>query len=98
MKSLGLTLELSVVDKIGMRIDLPNFLPWQDMDSAVDASKTYSVGSSISGIKAAAAPIRKTGMKTAPAKRILSSTKTASNSIKKKTAASPKHAGVLRKV
>ncbi len=88
LKSLGMTLELSVVDKNGSRIDLPNFLPWQDVDSAIDASKTYPVSGSISERKAAA-PIRKTGTRTAPAKRILASTKAASSSIKKKTVASP---------
>jgi DNA-binding XRE family transcriptional regulator len=97
LKSLGLTLELSVVDKSGMRIDLPNFLPWQDMDSAVDASKTYSVGSSISGRKAAATPIRKTGTKTVSTKRIIGTKRTTSSVTNKKAVASSKHAGVFRK-
>ena len=29
LKSLGMTLELSVVDKNGIRIELPNFLQWE---------------------------------------------------------------------
>ncbi|WP_211451559.1 XRE family transcriptional regulator [Collimonas antrihumi] len=33
LKSLGMTLELSVVAKNGTRIDLPNFLPWDDTEA-----------------------------------------------------------------
>jgi transcriptional regulator with XRE-family HTH domain len=97
LKSLGMTLELSVIDKNGSRIDLPNFLPWQDADSSIENSKTYSVGGSISGKKAAAAPIRKTRTKTAPAKRILGTKKSTSSVTNNEVAASSKHAGVLRK-
>ncbi|MBC3833280.1 XRE family transcriptional regulator [Undibacterium amnicola] len=95
LKSLGLTLELSVVDKNGSRIDLPNFLPWQDVDSTVDASKTYSVPSIASGRKAVAAPVRKTGTKTVLAKKMLTSTKSGSSAAKKKTVAPSKRAGAL---
>ncbi|OFA00302.1 XRE family transcriptional regulator [Duganella sp. HH101] len=38
LKSLGLTLELSVLDKNGMRIDLQNFLQWSD-NSNEDAAE-----------------------------------------------------------
>ena len=34
LKSLGMTLELSVIDKNGVRIDLPNFRPWDTGSSA----------------------------------------------------------------
>lgn len=97
LKSLGLTLELSVVDKSGTRIDLPFFLPWQDVDSATDNSKAYAIGGSASDRKAAAATIRKTGTKTVSTKRIIVSTKSASNATKKKAVASFKHVSVLRK-
>lgn len=43
LKSLGMTLELSVVASNGVRIDLPNFLPWQDTGSAADDKKTFAV-------------------------------------------------------
>ena len=36
LQSLGMTLELSVVDKDGARIDLPYFLPWQAAGLAVN--------------------------------------------------------------
>jgi len=36
LKSLDLTLELSVVDKSGARIDLPSFVPWREAESASD--------------------------------------------------------------
>ncbi len=92
LKSLGLTLELSVVDKSGARIDLPNFLPWQDADSSVDDSKNYTIGS-----RAATAFARKNGAKTTPTRKINASTKSAPSVTKKKALASSKHAGVLRK-
>jgi transcriptional regulator with XRE-family HTH domain len=41
LKSLDLTLELSVVDKHGVRIDLPNFLQWST-DSATNDSETVA--------------------------------------------------------
>lgn len=93
LKSLGMTLELSVVDKSGMRIDLPNFLPLQDVDSNADDGKIYSVG----GKKTMAATPRKVGIKTASAKRIPSPTKSTINATKRKAVASSKHTGVLRK-
>lgn len=37
LKSLGLTLELSVLDKNGVRIDLQNFLQWSDSSIDDDA-------------------------------------------------------------
>ncbi len=97
LKSLGITLELSVVDKNGSRIDLPNFHPWQDIDASASDAKTYSDDGSVSGRKATAAPTRKTGKKTVPTKRIIAPTKSASCMTKKKVVASSKHAGVLKK-
>ena len=35
LQSLGLTLELSVVSKSGTRISLPNFHPWDEVDSTM---------------------------------------------------------------
>jgi transcriptional regulator with XRE-family HTH domain len=48
LKSLGMTLELSVVARNGSRIDLPNFLPWQDDDSPVNNSIKYTVATTSS--------------------------------------------------
>jgi transcriptional regulator with XRE-family HTH domain len=42
LKSLGLTLELSVVDKNGVRIELPNFLRW-DAEAAADDAEAIAV-------------------------------------------------------
>jgi hypothetical protein len=39
---LGLTLELSVVDKNGVRIELPNFLRW-DAEAAADDAEAIAV-------------------------------------------------------
>ncbi|MBV6322969.1 XRE family transcriptional regulator [Duganella violaceipulchra] len=58
LKSLGLTLELSVLDKNGVRIDLQNFLQWSDR-SVGDDAETFA--------RAAKPPARKTAVK-APAK------------------------------
>jgi len=38
LQSLGLTLELSVISKNGTRISLPNFHPWEEVDSNAPAS------------------------------------------------------------
>jgi DNA-binding XRE family transcriptional regulator len=44
LKSLGMTLELSVVDKNGARINLPNFLVGIDTDSDFNNSEGVTVG------------------------------------------------------
>lgn len=97
LKSLGMTLELSVVDKNGSRIDLPNFLPWQDVDTGAKDAKSYSVGSSASGRKAATASTRKIGTKTVPVKQMLISNRSTLSATKKKSVAPSKRAGILRK-
>lgn len=53
LKSLGMTLELSVVAKNGVRIDLPNFLPWPDGDSAANDSEAYGATTKASAKKTA---------------------------------------------
>lgn len=42
LESLGLTLELSVVNKEGVRIDLPGFLPWSSSPSDNNAQSAVS--------------------------------------------------------
>lgn len=42
LKSLGMTLELSVVAENGLRIDLPNFLAWADANSTVNDFDPHS--------------------------------------------------------
>lgn len=60
MKSLGMTLELSVVNNEGARIALPDFLPWHegklggdDLKSSANASKLKTDVSSTPGRSAA---------------------------------------------
>jgi transcriptional regulator with XRE-family HTH domain len=56
LKSLGMTLELSVIDKAGDRYDLPYFLPWQAAGlEAGEQAPTYAVDPSAT---AAAPPVR----------------------------------------
>jgi transcriptional regulator with XRE-family HTH domain len=74
LKSLDLTLELSVVDKNGVRIDLPNFLHLPASDSADNADSKAS---------AEKAPARK------PAAKPASSRKIASKAVPAKKAAAP---------
>jgi transcriptional regulator with XRE-family HTH domain len=38
LKSFGVTLELAVITQTGTRINLPNFLPWDDTNPTVGAS------------------------------------------------------------
>lgn len=97
LKSLGMTLELSVVDKNGSRIDLPNFLPWQDVGTSAKDAKSYSVGSSSSGRKAATASNRKIGAKTASADKMITPTKSTSNVAIKNVVAASKRVSVFRK-
>lgn len=40
LKSLGMTLELSVVDKNGIRIELPNFLQWEAVRGVNDSRES----------------------------------------------------------
>ena len=61
LDSLGLKLELSVIDKNGVRIDLPNFLQLQ-AGSAVNESEVLAA--------AAKTPARKIAAKPDPAKKI----------------------------
>ena len=76
LKSLGMTLELSVVAKNGARIDLPNFLPWHDADSAANESGAFAT--------AIRAPARKAAAKVAsPAKRAVVAKKSAPGAAKK---------------
>lgn len=70
LKSLGMTLELSVVAKNGTRIDLPNFLPWDDTEAFATA--------------ATKAPAQKAAVKAATAKKAAVATKSAPNATKKK--------------
>ena len=87
LKSLGMTLELSVVDRNGTRIDLPNFLPWQEANSAANDSEAFAI--------VAKAPTRKLAAKAVSVHKV--SAKAASGASKKRATASPKHAGGLQK-
>ncbi len=64
LKSLGLTLELSVLDKNGVRIDLQNFLQWSADSATADAETDVLVAES----PAKKAPAKK--RTTARAKRL----------------------------
>jgi len=48
LQSMGMTLELSVLDKNGVRIELPNFLPWSIDQAANDAAAKKPVAKKIS--------------------------------------------------
>ena len=62
LKSLGMTLELSVVGKNGIRIDLPNFLLWQDADQMLaeaPAKRAIAATKLTSKTKKITSPVRK---------------------------------------
>jgi len=82
LKSLGLTLELSVLDKNGVRIDLPNFLQWPAGSAANDA-EAFQL--------AAKAPAKKIAAKPSPAKKAVAAVK-APVAAKKRTTARAKGA------
>ncbi len=87
LKSLGMTLELSVVAKNGTRIDLPNFLPWDDTE-AFAAATTRAPVQKVAAMAATA--------KAASAKRTVVTAKSAPNATKKKATPSRKHAAPPR--
>ncbi|USX22928.1 helix-turn-helix domain-containing protein [Oxalobacteraceae bacterium OTU3REALA1] len=102
LKSLGMTLELSVVAKNGARIDLPNFLPWTDASETADdltapaitatsiADAAKPTASSAKKISAKAAVGQTATAKAAPAKRAVVPSKPAS---KRNQAKLRKHVG-----
>ncbi len=65
MKSLGLTLELSVVDKNGSRIALPNFIPSLDATSGNPSPHYGTTKSGTSKAPAKVAPARRARAKKA---------------------------------
>ncbi|GAC1328145.1 MAG: hypothetical protein NVS3B11_03710 [Collimonas sp.] len=87
LKSLGMTLEMSVVAKNGTRIDLPNFLPWDDAE-AFATMATRAPAPKVAAMAATA--------KAAPAKRAAATARSAPNATKKKTTPSRKHAAPPR--
>jgi DNA-binding XRE family transcriptional regulator len=89
LKSLGMTLELSVVAKTGARIDLPNFHPWHDADSTANDSKAFAV--------AGKAPARKAAAKASSAKTAVAAPKSAPSLVKRKAVSAPKHSDGLQK-
>lgn len=109
LKSLGMTLELSVIAKDGARIDLPNFLPWQDAGLATNDSQAFSVADSTPTRKAVAAPARgqqaaalaaparQAAAMAAPAKEAVATSKSVSGGARTKTSTSSKQAGASRK-
>jgi transcriptional regulator with XRE-family HTH domain len=103
LRSLGMTLELSVVAKNGVRIDLPNFLQSGEYGPAANGSKAFAgvpaaqarkPVAKVSTRKAMAA--RKIAAKAATAKKTGVVAKPASGTAKKKTSPSPKHASALQ--
>lgn len=87
LKSLDLTLELSVVDKNGVRTELPNFLQWPDSDEEA-SSATLKRPVRRSSTKATAAT--KTIAKASSAKKAVVAKKSPAVPAKKQTAARPK--------
>ena len=67
LKSLGMRLELSVVADNGARIDLPNFLPWQESEASAKVAKRAPA-------KASRAPASKVAAKTVSVKKKKTST------------------------
>ena len=66
LKSLGMTLELSVIAKDGTRIDLPNFLPGNDNSSIQ--------GNSLARANIEKSPHRKTAVKSFAARKVAAKT------------------------
>jgi topoisomerase IA-like protein len=91
-----MTLELSVVAENGARIDLPNFLPWQNANSAANDSEAFAMVAARAPAKTGRISTRKVAAKAAPAKRATAA-KYASSAPKTKTTSSRKHTGVLQK-
>ncbi|RJG15705.1 XRE family transcriptional regulator [Massilia cavernae] len=85
LKSLGMTLELSVVAKNGVRIDLPNFLPWNDAEVAASEPEAFASITTPPLAKAA----RNVAAKAPPAKKI-ATRKSSPGTTTKKTGASHK--------
>lgn len=77
LKSLGMTLELSVITKNGSRIDLPNFLPWADESLTSNDVDAYVVAAKAPVGKVAGKPAagKKAVAKSVPAKRAVASAK-----------------------
>jgi DNA-binding XRE family transcriptional regulator len=88
LKSMGMTLELSVLDKNGVRIDLPNFLPWSD-GTAANSVEAYELAARAPAVKVAA---KNSAAEAAPAKKEAPAIK-GPVAAKKRTAARAKSVG-----